>query len=215
MHINPLISNHAANHTGGQSKTAQQQTQEKANTTLAAENVDKFDKHSVNVNRNFNRAPDRSEFLNVQGYRGKSVIQMKNAVVADFVRHSLGQQPGNSFWSSILGDTFTPRPFAIDAFKAAEKSSEKHEDFWGVEAVAERIFTFAKTLAGDNDKLFDTMKNAFLKGFNQASSAAKGKLPDISHQTKARVLEMFDEWEKEIKSRNNPNPPAPAQDNKT
>jgi hypothetical protein len=114
----------------------------------------------------------------------------------------MNQQSGNSFLNAV----FNPRPFALEAFNAAEATSKKHTDYWGVEAVAERLFTFAKTLAGDNDELFDTMKNAFLKGFNLASGAAKGRLPDISHQTKARVLELFDGWEKEIAARKNPAP---------
>jgi hypothetical protein len=206
--INNLVNYNPNSNIANQAKTASEKTQQKT-TTLAADNVDKFDTSSVNVNRNYQHGATRTENPNiqVQGYRRMSDVQMKNAVVADFVKHAMSNQANNKsldFWNSILNEKFTPRPFALEAFKAAEATSEKHEDYWGVEAVAERIFTFAKSLAGNRDDLFDTMKNAFLKGFSQASSAARGKLPEISHQTKQRVLELFDGWEKEINERKNP-----------
>ena len=206
MTINQLAHNSTNAHNSNLPKTASEKTQEKA-TTMATDNVDKFDANSVNVNRNYQTDPDRTDFRNVQGYKGKSTLQMKNAVMADFVHSNISQQAGKSFWEGILNNTtFTPKAFALDAYKAAEASSEKYEDYWGVEAVAQRLVTFAKSLAGDRDDLFDKMKNAFLKGFNLASGAANGKLPDISNQTKARTLELFDEWEAEIKARKNPSP---------
>jgi len=198
--ISSLVNNPAQTHNHGNpnvAKTAAEKTQHKS-TTLASENIDKFDSNSMNVNRNFNSKADRAEWLNVQGYRGQSALAMKNAVVADYVKSLIGGQTGN-FWSNILDSEFTPRPFALDAYKAAEATSEKYDDYWGVEAVAERIFTFAKSLAGDDDKMFETMKNAFLKGFSLAEGVVPGKkLHDISYQTKERVLEYFDEWEKDI-----------------
>ncbi|MCL2036669.1 MAG: hypothetical protein FWG83_04695 [Oscillospiraceae bacterium] len=202
MNISQIVNNSINSQSNNLPKTASQKTQEKSS-TLAAENVDKFDKDSVNVNRNYQSSPDKAEFLAVQGYKGKSSLQIKNALIADYVNAAITGQAGNDF----LGMIFKPRAFALEAFKAAEATSEKYDDYWGVEAVAERIFTFAKTLAGDRDDLFDLMKNSFLKGFNLASGAVKGRLPDISQKTKERVLEYFDAWEAEINARKNP-PPA-------
>ena len=207
MNISQLVNNSVNTHANNLPKTASQKTQEKS-TTLASDNVDKFDSNSANVNRNYNSRPDRTDFINVQGYRNASVLQMKNAVVADFVNYSMSQQSqfqsGIDFLNNIMSGKFVPRPFAENAYKAAEATSEKYEDYWGVEAVAERIFTFAKALAGDREDLFNTMKNAFLKGFSQAEGVFKGKLHDVSYQTKERVLEYFNEWEKEIAAKKNP-----------
>ena len=206
MTINTHVNTQLNAHNNNMPKTAAEKTQDKA-TTLAADNVDKFDGKSMNVNRNFKNAPEQTEEAVIRGYRAQSLVQLKNAAVADYVKHNMSQQAGVSFWKGILENTtFTPKAFALDAFNKAEATSEKHDDYWGVEATAERIFTFAKALAGDNDRLFDTMKNAFLKGFNLASSAANGKLPDISTQTKNRVLELFDGWKAEIDARANPAP---------
>jgi hypothetical protein len=211
MEVSSLINNTAQAYSASNTnvpKTASEKAQMKSS-TLASENVDKFDNSTANFNRNFNQGTNRADFLNIQGHRGQSVIQMKNAIVADFVNFNIRNQLGRDFAMNLINGIFKPSEFAVGAFNAAEATSSKHEDYWGVEAVAERIFTFAKSLAGDNDGMFQTMKNAFLKGFNLASGAAKGKLPDISHQTKARVLEMFDGWEAEIAARKNP---APAED---
>jgi hypothetical protein len=99
---------------------------------------------------------------------------------------------------------FGRTPEALNALRVAEATSEKHSDYWGVEATAERLFTFAKTLAGGDDSKFQTMKNAFLEGFRQAAGARGGNLPSISFQTRDRVLEMFNQWESEINARKNP-----------
>ena len=214
MNISQLVNNSVNAHANNLPKTASQKTQDKP-TTLATDNVDKFDTNSVNVNRNYQHGTERAEHLNVQGYKGKSALQIKNGLMADYVNFTMGNQSGNSLSdifknNSFISSLYNPKSFAIAAFNAAEATSEKHADYWGVEAVAERIFTFAKTLAGDNDELFATMKNAFLKGFNLASGARKGSLPDISYQTKSKVLELFDEWEAEINAKKNP-PPAESE----
>ena len=207
MTINSNLINTQPNaHHSNLPKTASEKTQDKV-TTLATDNVDKFDANSVNVNRNFQNAPGKADEAAIRGYKGQSVLQMKNAAVADYVNQNFTQQSGVNFWKNISNSTtFTPSAFALAAYNKAEATSEKYDDYWGVEATAQRLFTFAKAIAGEDDKLFNTMKNAFLKGFNQASSAVGGKLPDISHQTKSRTLELFDSWEAEIAARKNPAP---------
>ncbi|MCL1902939.1 MAG: hypothetical protein FWF94_00790 [Oscillospiraceae bacterium] len=204
-----LINNQPNAHHSNLPKNAAEKTQEKAN-TLATDNVDKFDADSVNVNRNFQNAPGRTDEAAIRGYKGQSVIQMKNAVVADYVSQNFKKQSGVNFWKNIADNTsYTPSAFALSAYNKAEATSKDYDDYWGVEATAQRLFTFAKSIAGNDEKMFETMKNAFLKGFNQALGTA-GKLPDISYQTKARTLELFDAWGAEIKSSKNP-APAPAE----
>ncbi|MDR0197544.1 MAG: hypothetical protein LBI36_04920 [Oscillospiraceae bacterium] len=197
MNISKVIDASMMNHTNTP-KTAQQDTQKKS-TTLAADNVDKFDANTAAYNANYNAAAAKTENLNVQAYKG-GVKQIKNALFQDYVNFSFGKQSGVSI-NPFDNFNFNPSSFAVNAFKAAEDTSAKYEDYWGVDAVAERIFTFAKTLAGDNDELFDTMKNAFLKGFKLAEGSRGGKLPEISYQTKEKVLDYFDGWEEEINAK--------------
>ncbi|MDR0223225.1 MAG: hypothetical protein LBI38_06830 [Oscillospiraceae bacterium] len=197
MNISKVIDTSMTNH-ANIPKTAQQDTQKKS-TTLAADNVDKYDANTAAYNANYNAAANRTENLNVQAYKG-GVKQIKNALFQDYVNFNFGKQSGVSINRFFEDFSFNPSSFAVNAFNAAEATSEKHADYWSADAVAERIFTFAKTLAGENDELFSTMKNAFLKGFKLAegSRGGTGKLPDISYQTKEKVLSYFDDWEKEI-----------------
>jgi hypothetical protein len=105
---------------------------------------------------------------------------------------------------------FGNNPVIANALKAAEATSAKHDDYWGVEATAERLFTFAKSLAGEDEGMLAKMKSAFLTGFRQAAGASGGKLPSISYQTRDRVLEMFSNYEQELAAKKAPAATAKA-----
>jgi hypothetical protein len=181
---------------------------------MAAEvNTDKLEDSGATYKPAYSRGLNRSENRNIdsEDFRakaGKSARQLKNAAVSEMVSSQVNGQINKSPFTGSL--RFGRTPEALNALRVAEATSEKHTDYWGVEATAERIFTFAKTLAGGDDSKFQTMKNAFLEGFRQASGARGGSLPSISHQTRDRVLEMFDQWESEINARNNTAPAVPA-----
>jgi len=187
-------------------KTSQQETQKKQ-TTLAADNADKFDPDTAAYNKNYQNASNKTEYVPVKSYKG-GALQMKNALVQDYVNYTFGTMSGvadNPQLGQQLGKIgYTPQPFAQKAYDAAEATSEKYEDYWGSDAVSERIFTFAKTLANGNDELFDKMKNAFFKGFKLAEGAKKDGLPEICYETKDKVLSLFDKWEEDIKNKNKP-----------
>ncbi|MDR2532153.1 MAG: hypothetical protein LBC82_04850 [Oscillospiraceae bacterium] len=193
--------NVAKNAYNNQPKPASQETQKK-NTTLAADNVDKFEEsnatyksaYNKNTNKTENRRVDNDEF---RSKASASARQMKNNAVRDMVSAQINAQGNKGVYKPLFGNN----PIIANALKAAEATSSKHDDYWGVEATAERIFTFAKSLAGDDDSKLETMKNAFMKGFRQAEGARGGKLPGISYQTRDRVLEMFNQWENEISAK--------------
>lgn len=184
-------------------KTTQQETQKKP-TTLSADNADKFDANTAAYNKNFQNATAKTGHLPVQAYKG-GALQIKNALMQEYANYTFGKQSGVAdvpALGNIVG--YTPQPFAKVAYEKAEATSEKYEDYWGSDAVSERLFTFAKTLAGDNDEMFGKMKNAFLKGFRLAEGAKAGdgaKLPKICYETKDKVLGMFDKWEADIKGK--------------
>jgi hypothetical protein len=78
--------------------------------------------------------------------------------------------------------------------------SDGSEDFWGAEKTANRILDFAKSLAGNDPKNFETVKNAFVKGFGECKKIWGGELPDVCGDTYDRVMQGFDDWEKELNS---------------
>ncbi|MCL2637630.1 MAG: hypothetical protein FWD48_04590 [Oscillospiraceae bacterium] len=206
----PHDTNRASHH--NTARTAAQETQKKE-TTLAADNTDKLEQATTSTYKPaYSKGMSKSEHRNIGGedFRanaGKSARQLKNQAVTSMVS---AQVNGQANKSGVVGKlNFGKTPEALNALRAAEATSAKHDDYWGVEATAERIFTFAKALAGGDDSKFQTLKNAFLEGFRQASGARGGNLPSISYQTRDRVLEMFNQWEGEINAKKAP--PVPAE----
>jgi len=188
-------------HASQQVRPASQDTQKKT-TTMAADNTDKFEPSESTYKTTYNRGANKAEHrsINDDDFRknaGSSTRQIKNDAVRSMVQAQVNGQVNKGGYKPLFGGNET----IMNALNAAEATSEKHTDYWGIEATAERIFTFAKNLAGDDDGMFQTLKDAFLKGFKQAEGARGGKLPDISYQTKSRVLEMFDNWEREMNAK--------------
>jgi translation initiation factor 1 (eIF-1/SUI1) len=65
---------------------------------------------------------------------------------------------------------------------------------WGVDATANRILDFAVALSGGDPEKIELLRNAVQKGFDAAGSVWGGDLPQISHDTLAKIMEGFDEW---------------------
>lgn len=86
----------------------------------------------------------------------------------------------------------------VDPKTSAQAREEISEDgFWGVKQTAERIVDFAKSLSGGDPEKAEEMRQAFLKGYQEAEDAWGGMLPDICRQTKDAVMNGFDEWSAE------------------
>lgn len=170
----------------------------KKDTTLAAENTDKFVHKTEGYTPAYTKqtAKKNAETKTDSAYKtgSKSVLQMKNEAMKSMVNETFTKQASGSSGKSLVDDIIGK------AYSAAEATSKDSKDYWGADATADRIFTFAKTLAGDNDELFSTLKDAFLEGFKQAEGVhgGKGKLPQVSYDTYSKVMDKFDDWEKEI-----------------
>lgn len=83
--------------------------------------------------------------------------------------------------------------FTVDEATKKKAQEDISEDgYWGVEQTSQRIIDFAKALAGDDEEALEEMKNAFLKGYEQAEETWGGKLPEISQKTYDAVLAKFD-----------------------
>jgi hypothetical protein len=86
-------------------------------------------------------------------------------------------------------------PLATTKEGAADAISEGGA--YSINAVADRIMTMAKYIAGDDPAKLQQMREAVEKGFSQAgidfSKATKSDLPQISKDTIAEVMRRFDE----------------------
>lgn len=96
----------------------------------------------------------------------------------------------DDIWSFLRKGEFT-----VDAATKAQAQADIAEDgYWGVEATSDRILDFAKALTGGDPSKIEEMREAFEKGFKQATETWGGKLPEISQKTYDAVLSKFDAW---------------------
>ncbi len=188
-------------------KAAEKATEEKS-TTLASDHTDKFvkseatftpayTKATVTDNRSGSSTQDKSENATDKAAKtdfvAKSSRQLKNESMKDMVTQLLtGQASANKGTNSIQAQlneilsSFDIEPIEADS-----------EDFWGAEKTAQRILDFAKSLGSDKES-FETLRNAFEKGFGESEKIWGGKLPGVCQDTYDLVQKGFDEWEKEL-----------------
>ena len=95
----------------------------------------------------------------------------------------------DAFWRQIASGNFT-----VDAATKAQAQKDIADDgYWGVEQTSSRIVDFATALAGSDPKQLEKMRDAFKKGFDEATSTWGKSLPDISQKTYQAVMDKFDQ----------------------
>ncbi len=85
-----------------------------------------------------------------------------------------------------------------------ESSGIGEDDYWGVEATAQRIVDFAAALSGGDPETMSMLKDVVHDAFGECEKVFGGKLPDISYQTLDRIDELFETYEQ-------PEDPSPAE----
>ena len=99
----------------------------------------------------------------------------------------------DSVWRFLASGKFT----VSEAAKEEAKKAISEDGFYGVKNTSDRILEMAKALTGGDPDKIEDMRNAFKKGFDQATKSWGRDLPDISHKTYDAVMEGFDNWAKE------------------
>ena len=125
----------------------------------------------------------------------KADADARNAQFKSLVEQMLTKQGktfnnANDIWKVLASGDFTVDP----ATKAQAQADIAEDGYWGVNQTSDRILDFAKALSGNDKSKAQELADAFKKGFDQATKAWGGKLPDISQQTYDKVLEKFDSW---------------------
>lgn len=96
----------------------------------------------------------------------------------------------DDIWSFLRSGDFT-----VDAATKAQAQADIADDgYWGVEQTSGRILEFAKALTGGDPDKIEEMRNAFEKGFKQATKTWGDTLPDISQRTYEATMKKFDDW---------------------
>lgn len=127
--------------------------------------------------------------------------EARTAQFRDMVSKLIGKQGdaiinAKDMWQRLRTGDFTADEETVK--KAQEAISEN--GYYGVNQTSDRIIEFAKAVSGNDPKAIETLKNAFVKGFKEATKAWGDTLPDISQKTYDAVMEKFDKWADESKT---------------
>lgn len=193
---------------------------EKTKSTLATDNADKYVKSEETFTPAYTKKSaqkkevdnsDKTEFT-------KTVAQTKADHLASVVDTLISHQASKYTYNTKqieLSDELKSQIEEATGKKIEEENTES-EDYWGAEATAKRIFDFAKSLAGDDSKYADTLKDAFIKGFGLAekSYGGKDKLPKVCYETYDKVIDMFDSWGKDSDSMTDEDTSAKVEESK-
>lgn len=125
----------------------------------------------------------------------KAEAELKTAQLRSLVEKILLKQ-GQKF--TTLEDAFDmikEGTIEVDDEVATEAAKEVAEDgYWGVEQTSERLFSFAKALAGNDPAKADSMLEALQKGFDEATSQWGGELPEICRKTLEATQKKLTDW---------------------
>ncbi|SFG25801.1 hypothetical protein [Oribacterium sp. WCC10] len=102
-------------------------------------------------------------------------------------------QDGDGIWKFIASGNYT-----VDAeTKAAAQEAISEGGYYSVEKTSQRIFDFVAAMAGDNVELMQKLQAAVQDGYDQATKAWGGELPEISSKTLEATYKLFDDYYKE------------------
>ena len=134
----------------------------------------------------------------------KAEAEMKTAQLRSLVEKMLLKQ-GQKF--TTLADTFDmikDGTIDVDDETAKEAAAEVADDgYWGIEQTSERLFSFAKALAGNDPTKADSMLDALQKGFDEATKCWGGELPEICKKTLEATQKKLTDWRDGITAETN------------
>lgn len=128
----------------------------------------------------------------------KADQENRQSQLVDIVRQMMTQQANKTaqadddIWKFLAKGDFTVDPKT----KAQAQADIAEDGYYGVKQTSQRIFDFAKALAGDDVEKMKEMQAAFEKGYKQATKSWGQELPDISSQTRDSVNQMFEDYYK-------------------
>ncbi|MBQ9436847.1 MAG: hypothetical protein IJU50_00785 [Lachnospiraceae bacterium] len=100
----------------------------------------------------------------------------------------------NNIWNFLRKGNFT-----VDAATKKQAQEDISEDgYYGIKQTSQRLFDFAKSLAGDDVEKMKKMQSAIEKGYKQAEKTWGGELPQISKDTLDATNKLFDEYYKSV-----------------
>lgn len=125
----------------------------------------------------------------------KEEAELKTAQLRSIVEKMMLKQGEKFTTLSDAFDMIKEGTIEVDDEVAVEAQKEVSEDgYWGVNQTSDRLFSFAKALAGNDPTKADSMIEALERGFNEATNAWGGELPELCKQTFEATHKKLTEW---------------------
>lgn len=194
MSLNGVNTNYQTYETGTYSGNSKKTSSKEAEKSTGYSDVAATYEHSsksadstTTVNK---KASNASVVAQLKADQETRMAQMQSLVTKMFSKQGITIGTADDMWKALAGGNFT-----ADADTIAQAKEDISEDgYWGVKHTSERIFSFAQALAGDDEEKMTKMKEAFEKGFKEATKTWGKELPGISQDTRDAVLKKFDEY---------------------
>lgn len=149
-----------------------------------------YEKESSDKSSSSQKTQNSALIAKMKADSDSRISQLRGIVEQMMSKQGAAIGKADDMWSFLAGGNFT-----VSADVKAQAQADIAEDgYWGVNQTSDRILDFAKALSGNDKSKAQELVDAFKKGFDQATKAWGGKLPDISQQTYDKVLEKFDNW---------------------
>ena len=130
---------------------------------------------------------DRARMAQLWNHHTQQVESFRRMMEALFQRQA--QEHGIA-----LGSWNPPDVPLTDEMRAAAQEQIDEGGYFSVEATASRILDFAVAISGGDASRLGVLRGAIEQAFDNAERIWGGKLPEISQQTRAAVMEGLDQW---------------------
>ncbi len=140
-------------------------------------------------------AVNQKEFARMIEENERKSQQLINLVNSLFDK----QAEKNSFASfADLSEAIKNGSVQVDPETVAKAKEDIAEGgYYSVGKTSDRLVDFAKAISGGNPDKIGEMRDAVIKGFEEAEKAWGGKLPQISKDTFNATMDKFDSWAQE------------------
>lgn len=125
----------------------------------------------------------------------KAEAELRTSQLRSLVEKMMTKQGQQFTTLSDAFDMIEEGTITVDDEIAKEASKEVSEDgYWGVNQTSDRLFSFAKALAGNNPANADKMLEALQKGYDAATESWGGELPELCKKTLEATQKKLTEW---------------------
>ena len=189
MNVNGLTNNKLTAYDSFKPVKTQETKASSESTTKAMDDVAAVYEPSSEATSKVEYKPDTALIDKLKADADAKTAEFKSLVESLMKEQGSTIGKADSIWSFLAKGEFT-----VDAETQAKAKEDISEDgYWGVKQTSDRIFDFATALTGGDPSKVEEMKDAFIKGFEQATETWGDELPEISQQTYDAVIEKFDE----------------------